>query len=144
MWAWGTIRIIRPEFTHSVTLGNNSKLQVRGKSSVRIKYGEISFLLTEIYFVPKLKNNLLSLGQLQEKGLTIVISKGTCKIFHHDDFHDQQQNIHPKHRCRNSNFEVFSSRLTKFNSSLAYKICSSRIYTTRGTQKARHGVGPYN
>jgi hypothetical protein len=32
--------------------------------------------------VPELKNNLLSIGQLQEKGLTIIFQHGKCKIYH--------------------------------------------------------------
>lgn len=39
-------------------------------------------MLTYVYLVPDLRNNLLSLGQLQEKSLTIVFSEGTCKVYH--------------------------------------------------------------
>lgn len=35
-----------------------------------------------MFFVPDLTNNLLSVGQLQEKGVDVLISKGACKIFH--------------------------------------------------------------
>ena len=32
--------------------------------------------------MPELKNNLLSIGKLQAKGLTILFQNGTCKVFH--------------------------------------------------------------
>ena len=35
-----------------------------------------------MYYCPDLKNNLLSLGQLQERGLAILIKNGMCKMFH--------------------------------------------------------------
>lgn len=40
--------------------------------------------MTEVYYVPELKNNLLSIGQLLEKGLTIQFEGITCKckVYH--------------------------------------------------------------
>ena len=32
--------------------------------------------------MPKLKNNLLSIGKLQEKGLNILFQGKKCKVFH--------------------------------------------------------------
>ena len=32
--------------------------------------------------MPELKNNLLSIGQLQEKGLNILFQGKKCKVFH--------------------------------------------------------------
>jgi hypothetical protein len=42
----------------------------------------IMHVITEVFYVPDLKNNLLSIGQLQEKGLAVLMQYGTCKIFH--------------------------------------------------------------
>jgi transposase InsO family protein len=69
-------------FTESVKLGNNSKLGVQGKGRIRFEVRGIVFLIPEVFYVPDLKNNLLSLGQLQEKGMTVLIKHGKCKIFH--------------------------------------------------------------
>ena len=38
--------------------------------------------MSEVYYVPDLTNNLLSIGQLQEKNLVITFKAGTCRIFH--------------------------------------------------------------
>lgn len=43
-----------------------------------------SYTISEVYYVPELKNNLLSLGQLQEKCLTIMIQRGACKVYHEE------------------------------------------------------------
>lgn len=39
-------------------------------------------IITSIFYVPGLKNNLISIGQLENKGLEILIQLGTCKINH--------------------------------------------------------------
>jgi len=43
---------------------------------------ELTYVVTEVSFVPDLKNNLLSIRQLQEKGLAILIKNDLCKIYH--------------------------------------------------------------
>ena len=69
-------------FTESVKLGNDSKLGVQGKGRIRFEVKDILFTIPEVFYVPELKNNLLSLGQLQEKNMTVLIKHGICKIFH--------------------------------------------------------------
>lgn len=69
-------------FQHFVKLGNNTKMKVEGKGSVKLVLNEIVHVVAEVYYVPELKNNLLSIGQLQERGLAILIKGGLCKIYH--------------------------------------------------------------
>lgn len=69
-------------FTEIVKLGNNSSMVVKGKGNVRFQFNGISNIITGVYYVPELKNNLLSIGQLQEKGLTILFQHGRCKVYH--------------------------------------------------------------
>ncbi|KAB2616999.1 hypothetical protein D8674_012868 [Pyrus ussuriensis x Pyrus communis] len=69
-------------FVHSVKLGNNSRMNVVGKGSVSLVLNGINHVVNEVYYVPELKNNLLSIGQLQERGLAILIKEGACKIYH--------------------------------------------------------------
>ena len=38
-------------------------------------------VLTEVYFIPKLKSNIVSLGQLEEGCCKIVIKEGFCNVF---------------------------------------------------------------
>lgn len=70
------------DFKHSVKLGNDKRMEVVGKGSVKLVLNDVTYNISDVYFVPELKNNLLSLGQLQEKEITIILRKGFCKIYH--------------------------------------------------------------
>ena len=69
------------EFRQYVKLGNNSRMVVMGRGSVRMEVEGVTQIITQVYYIPELKNNLLSIGQLQEKGLAILIKNGMCKLF---------------------------------------------------------------
>lgn len=69
-------------FRHSVKLGNNSSMVVTGKGNVRLQVNRIIQIITGVFYVPELKNNVLSIGKLQAKGLIILFQNGTCKVFH--------------------------------------------------------------
>ncbi|KAH7565083.1 hypothetical protein JRO89_XS09G0128800 [Xanthoceras sorbifolium] len=65
-----------------VCFGDCSTVSVMGKGDIQIKtrngYVET---ISDIFYIPDLKSNLLSAGQLQEKGYIITIQKGACKIY---------------------------------------------------------------
>ncbi|XP_070667503.1 uncharacterized protein [Malus domestica] len=63
-------------------MGNNSSLAVLGKGNIRMEVNDLMQVITRVFYVPKLKNNLLSIGQLQEKGLAILMQHGKCSIYH--------------------------------------------------------------
>ncbi|CAL9237510.1 unnamed protein product [Arabidopsis halleri] len=69
-------------FRHSVKLGNNARMTVEGKGSIKLKVNGLIQVIQDVYYVPELSNNLLSLGQLQERNLAILIQDGVCKIYH--------------------------------------------------------------
>ncbi|KAM2507575.1 hypothetical protein ACFX1W_029877 [Malus domestica] len=69
-------------FKDSVKLGNDASLIVQGKGIVRMEIDGIMHVITEVFYLPDLKNNLLSIGQLQEKCLAVLMQHGACKIFH--------------------------------------------------------------
>lgn len=73
---------LNEDFRQMVRLGNNTRISVMGKGNVRLKVNNINHVVTEVFFVPELKNNLLSIGQLQERGLAILIRHGMCRIYH--------------------------------------------------------------
>ncbi|XP_018498687.2 uncharacterized protein LOC108865752 [Pyrus x bretschneideri] len=60
-------------FRKSMKLRNNSSLAVLGKGNVRMEVNGIMQVITGVFYVPDLKNNLLSIRQLQENGLAIFI-----------------------------------------------------------------------
>ncbi|CAL9007503.1 unnamed protein product [Prunus brigantina] len=71
-------------FRDNVKLGNNSSLCVMGKGNIKVEVNGVMHCITEVFYVPELKNNLISLGQLQEKGMVILIKKNSCHIHHPD------------------------------------------------------------
>ena len=69
-------------FRQSVKLGDNSRMMVMGKGHVKLHINGLTQMITEVYFIYELRNNLLSIGQLQENFLAILIQHGICKIYH--------------------------------------------------------------
>lgn len=49
---------------HYVKLGNNTKMDVMGKESVKCLLSGMNLVVTEVYYIPELKNNLQSIGKL--------------------------------------------------------------------------------
>ena len=48
-------------FRHSVKLGNNTKMDVMGKGSVKLLLDGVNHVV-EVYYIPELRNNLLNIG----------------------------------------------------------------------------------
>ncbi|GJV61500.1 retrovirus-related pol polyprotein from transposon TNT 1-94 [Tanacetum coccineum] len=69
-------------YQHKVKLGNGHRLEVKGKGDVRLTVNGITQVITNVYYVPLLTSNLISVGQLQEKSLNFVIQGGVCMVFH--------------------------------------------------------------
>ena len=68
-------------FRQSVKLGDDRRMMVEGRGSLRLEINGIITVITSVYYIPGLKNNLFSVGQLQEKGLQIIIEDGVCEIW---------------------------------------------------------------
>ncbi|MCI06771.1 retrovirus-related Pol polyprotein from transposon TNT 1-94 [Trifolium medium] len=60
------------KFRESVKLGNDSKMAVMGRGNVKLSIEGKIHVITNVYYLPGLSNNLLSVGQLQQRRLTIV------------------------------------------------------------------------
>ncbi|GAU51653.1 hypothetical protein TSUD_414750 [Trifolium subterraneum] len=67
-----------------VKLGDDSRMQIKGKGNLKLCIGGLTQVITDVYYIPGLKNNLLSIGQLQQKNLTIVFKKDLCKVYHEE------------------------------------------------------------
>ncbi|XP_076904268.1 uncharacterized protein LOC143559643 [Bidens hawaiensis] len=69
------------KFKLEVQLGNKKKLNVEGTGTVRINTGSDTHkLLSDVYYVPSLEYNLLSVGQLMKKGYSLLFEDGKCII----------------------------------------------------------------
>lgn len=66
-----------------VRLGDDKQMQVegKGKGTVAVKdvHGNVK-LLCNVYFIPDLTQNLLSVGQLMGNGYSILFDNGSCVI----------------------------------------------------------------
>jgi hypothetical protein len=73
--------VLDESFRDDVKFGDNSKVSVMGKGRVSIQTKEDStHNISNVFYVPDLKTNLLSVGQLQERGYEISIKNGVCQI----------------------------------------------------------------
>ena len=59
-------------FHKFVKLGDNSNIGVRRKGCIELQVNNVFQVITEVFYVVELKNNLLNIGHLKEKGLTII------------------------------------------------------------------------
>ena len=69
-------------FRSTVSFGDCSTVRVmeKGDINIRTKNGFVE-TISNVFYVPDLKSNLLSAGQLQEKNYIITIQKGACEIY---------------------------------------------------------------
>nr|KYP38350.1 hypothetical protein KK1_040422 [Cajanus cajan] len=61
-------------------MGNDTVFESKGKGTVRVETKKGTRLITNVLLVPNLKENLLSIGQMMEKGYTPHFDGDTCKI----------------------------------------------------------------
>lgn len=73
---------LNEEFSHTVKLGNNARMQVMGLGNIKLRVQGRTQIISDVYYVLDLTNNLVSIGQLQEKDLTVIMQRGACKILH--------------------------------------------------------------
>jgi hypothetical protein len=69
----------------TVRFGDGSVVEIHGLGAVVMKgrQGEHK-VLTSVYFIPKLKSNIVSLGQLEEAGCGIVLGNGKLCVYDRD------------------------------------------------------------
>lgn len=78
---------LNESFRQEVKLRNNTRMDVLRKGKLKLQVSGFIHFVSEVFFMLELKNNLLSIGQLQEKGLAILIQHGMLKIYHPEKGH---------------------------------------------------------
>ncbi|XP_038889190.1 uncharacterized protein LOC120079069 [Benincasa hispida] len=71
---------IDKSFKPRVKIGNGEYLEVKGKTTVSIESCAGIKLITKVLFVPEIDQNLLSVGQLVEKGFKVLFEEEKCLI----------------------------------------------------------------
>ena len=65
--------------TGTVHFSDDSVVQIRGRETITFKVdGGVQRALTDVYFIPRLKSSVVSLGQLDELGCYICFF--LCKL----------------------------------------------------------------
>ena len=64
-----------------VRIGNGEHLAVQGRGTVPIKSCAGIKLVFDVMYVPEIDQNLLSVGQLVDKGFKVTFEEGKCLIF---------------------------------------------------------------
>ncbi|XP_039056284.1 uncharacterized protein LOC120199175 [Hibiscus syriacus] len=68
-------------FKKKVTLGDNKQIQVEEKGNVAVKGNSSNVkLLYDVYYIPSLSQNLLSVGKLMATGYSIMFDNASCVI----------------------------------------------------------------
>jgi len=66
----------------TVRFGDGSQVQIHGLGSVVVEGRHQQHkVLTDVYYIPALKSNIISLGQLEEKGFKCVLENGKLSVF---------------------------------------------------------------
>ena len=62
--------------------GDGSRVEIQGVGSVVIQDRQHGHkVLTDVYYIPQLKSNIISLGQLEEKGFKYLGDNGRLRVF---------------------------------------------------------------
>jgi hypothetical protein len=69
----------------TVRFGDGSRVEIEGLGSMVTKDRQNGHkVLTDVYYIPKLKSNIVSLGQLEEKGFAVTLGNGRLCVFDQD------------------------------------------------------------
>ncbi|XP_017628687.1 uncharacterized protein LOC108471601 [Gossypium arboreum] len=74
----GMFRELDTSFVPKVRIGNGEFIEAKGKGKVMISTQSGKKTILEFLFVPDIDQNLLSVGQLLEKGYSFVFERKTC------------------------------------------------------------------
>jgi predicted fused transcriptional regulator/phosphomethylpyrimidine kinase len=66
----------------TVRFGDGSRVEIHGMGLVVMEDRQHGHkVLTDVYYIPKLKSNIVSLGQLEEKDFLVVMGNGRLRVF---------------------------------------------------------------
>ncbi|CAD6213239.1 unnamed protein product [Miscanthus lutarioriparius] len=66
----------------TVRSGDGSRIEIHGVGSVVMQgHQQQHKVLTDVYYIRKLKSNIVSLGQLEEKGFKVTLEDGKLCVF---------------------------------------------------------------
>jgi hypothetical protein len=92
----------------TIKFGDNSAVDIRGRGTVlfHCKSGEHR-ALTDVYYIPKLRKNIISIGQLDERGCQVLIDDGILHI------RDRERKLLAKVHRANNRLYVLELRIAR-------------------------------
>jgi hypothetical protein len=117
----------------AVRFGDGSMVEIQGIGAVALAGRQNEHrVLTEVYFIPSLKCNIVSLGQLEEAGCRVEIDNGVMEVLERQQAAQRQRNILIRAERRN--------RLYVMSVKLASPIClQSKMDEVAWLWHARYG-----
>jgi hypothetical protein len=73
-------RDLRPIDTTKVKIGNGDYISVKGKGTITITSTAGTKTISDVLYKPEINQNLLSVGQLIEKGFKVIFEDSFCHI----------------------------------------------------------------
>ena len=69
----------------NVCFGDNTKVKIKGKGTILFQAKDESHkVIHDVYYIPKLRSNILSIGQLMETGCKIIMEGRTLWLKNHN------------------------------------------------------------
>ncbi|KAK4408463.1 hypothetical protein Sango_0427300 [Sesamum angolense] len=81
----GAFQTLDESFKTNVKLGDNHIVKVEGKGSVAINTKKGTRIINDVVYIPNLRTNLFSVGQMMEKGYTLHFGGDSCTIYDNKD-----------------------------------------------------------
>ncbi|KAL0314923.1 UNVERIFIED_CONTAM: Retrovirus-related Pol polyprotein from transposon TNT 1-94 [Sesamum angustifolium] len=81
----GAFQTLDESFKTNVKLGDNHIVKVEGKGSVAINTKKGTRVINDVMYIPNLRTNLFSVGQMMEKGYTLHFGGDSCTIYDNKD-----------------------------------------------------------
>ncbi|KAL0423820.1 UNVERIFIED_CONTAM: Retrovirus-related Pol polyprotein from transposon TNT 1-94 [Sesamum radiatum] len=96
----GAFQTLDESFKTNVKLGDNHIVKVEGKGSVAINTRKGRRIINDFMYIPNLRTNLFSVGQMMEKGYTLHFGGDSCTIYDNKDKTLKIAEVRMKeHRC---------------------------------------------
>ncbi|KAK4387559.1 hypothetical protein Sango_2362500 [Sesamum angolense] len=96
----GAFQTLDESFKTNVKLGDNHIVKVEGKGSVAINTKKGTRIINDVMYIPNLRTNLFSVGQMMEKGYTLHFGGDSCTIYDNKDKTLKITEVRMKeHRC---------------------------------------------
>ena len=73
-------KYLNKSYLSKVRIGNGDFVEVEGKGSIQVETLSSTKILNNVLYVPKLSQNLVSVGQLLESDYSLLFNRGVCEI----------------------------------------------------------------